>query len=165
MSDSNDTIVNSEDSNYDHTWNWRLSQTQRLTIDSILIALTLATLTYGVTSWCILKKFRNYKNFVLLNAILSNFLRNILTPIYLHLSSENDHNKSNATTASMLYLEYLAEYFSTAKTHWLLIISHMFYADIVKVFSGNMQRRYLKSSIFGWGVSLITTAIFIYAYV
>lgn len=40
----------------------------------IIYALTIAAFIYGVTSWCLIKKFRNYRNFVFLNAILPNLL-------------------------------------------------------------------------------------------
>ena len=63
----------------------------------------------------------------------------------------------------VLIFLFIRDYFETAKTHWTLVISHMFYVDIVKVFSGTIRRRYLKSCVFGWGVSLITSISYSYA--
>ncbi|KAJ8730996.1 hypothetical protein PYW08_002409 [Mythimna loreyi] len=110
----------------------------------LMCVLTLAALIYGLTSWCFLKKFQSYRNYVLLNAILSDFF------YYLTFS----------TMKHWIFISsFQLHYFATAKTHWLLVISHMFYVDIVKVFNQNVQRRYLKSCVFGWGVAIITTTI------
>ena len=51
---------------YEFAWDWQFSYTQQLTIDMIVLVLSLTALTYGVTSWCVLKKFRSYRNFVFL---------------------------------------------------------------------------------------------------
>ncbi|KAJ8721674.1 hypothetical protein PYW07_002449 [Mythimna separata] len=115
----------------------------------IVLVLTLAALIYGLTSWFILKKFRNYRNFVFLNAILTFFLLSCLFIIAKEIEF--------LRTSGLFY--NLPHYLITARNHWLLIISHMFYVDIVKVFNQNVQRRYLKSCMFGWGVPLITYLI------
>ncbi|KAJ8714963.1 hypothetical protein PYW08_004944 [Mythimna loreyi] len=108
----------------------------------IVYVLTLAAFTYGLISWCLIKKFRNYKNYTFLCTIFANLL--LLTCGFI------------ASTSNWLYFSTLF-YFYTVKHYWLLVISHMFYVDFVKVFNGNINRKYLKSSIFSWGVPLIPT--------
>lgn len=127
-----------------------LACTHEFIILNIMIVTTLATLIYGVVSWCIVKKFRNYRNFVFLNGILSNFTFYLLFLVYEYSINENN-------VMAEVFLQYLA----TSKSHWLVVISHMFYVDIVIVFNTQILRKYLKSTLFGWGVSLITTAIFV----
>lgn len=148
-----------EDSS-DAEWNddeesfvWELSVTQEYIILYIIIILTSATLIYGVSSWCVMKKFRNYRNFVFLNGILSNLLYYSILLIFKWTENGFIENVTN----------YLCMYFETAKCHWLVVISHMFYVDIVKVFNGYyLQRRFLKSCIFGWGLSLITNTMSVF---
>ncbi|KAJ8721676.1 hypothetical protein PYW07_002451 [Mythimna separata] len=115
----------------------------------IMLVLMLAALIYGLTSCCILKKFRNYRNFVFLNAILTYFLLYCLDIML----EEIEFLRTSGLFSN------LPHYLATAKNHWLLVISHMFYVDIVKVFNQNVRRRYLKSFMFGWGVPLITYLI------
>lgn len=113
-------------------------------INSAVLVVTLATLLYGLISWCVLPKFRNYRNYVFFNALLSNFLKIMA------------YHFSGLLCLQLKTRFYLRRYFSTTNTYWLLVISHMFYIDIVKVFNGNTRRRFLKSSFLGWGVPLIT---------
>ncbi|KAJ8730997.1 hypothetical protein PYW08_002410 [Mythimna loreyi] len=116
-------------------------------MDYIICVLTLAALIYGLTSWCFLKKFRNYRNYVLLNAILSYFFH-YFTFILMYSKKIRFDDYSE-----------VIDYFTTVKNHWLLVISHMFYVDIVKVFNQNIKRRYLKASLFSWGLPVITSII------
>lgn len=120
-----------------------------LTVEKIVfhisLALTIAALAYGVTSWIILKKFRHYRNYVFLNLILQNFF----TFIFYYGAS------IMVTFMSTLIILGIFLYLAAAKLFWMIVICHMFYVDIVKVFDGHIRRKYLKSALFGWGASLI----------
>lgn len=121
-----------------------------------ILTLTLVTFSIGVTSWRIIRKFRLYRNYVYLNAILTNFLQiivNILIPYTMG-------SIKNAWFHRFFFC--LNVYLSSVKSHWLLLICHLFYADFVKVFDVHIQRRYLKSTLFAWGVSFVTTTIFMF---
>ncbi|KAJ8715008.1 hypothetical protein PYW08_004989 [Mythimna loreyi] len=150
-----------DDDNYDYSLDctWELSVTQDLIIMIVVIVLTLITFIFGVTSWCIMKKFRTYKNYVFLNAILSNLLY-FLCRVWI-LKEYDIYGLDILVTLKYYdkYSYYACEYILTVRFHWLIVISHMFFVDIVKVFSGNIQNKYLKSAIFGWGISLITATI------
>lgn len=135
---------------------WYISRSTDFIIKSVVIAVTLATLIYGVVSWCIMKKFRTYRNYVFLNAILSNFLYCVAVLWRKRILRSSD------SIGWKVFSYFFLTYVSTAKCFWLVVINHMFYVDLVKVFDTHVQRRNLKSSIFGWGVSLITTAIYTY---
>ena len=105
----------------DDTWDWSLSDTQQLIINYIVLVLTLSTLIYGITSWCILRKFRNYRNFVFLNAILSNFINDTSNKVihfyFIWFGVE---------TYLFYGLIFLSHCCHTARAHWLLVISHLF---------------------------------------
>ena len=128
-------------------------------IVNMSLALTVVTLIYGVVSWCVLKKFRYYRNFVILNAILANFLLFVMLMCLRFITQ----HCSRANLPYMLFViltMFLTLYLGSVKLYWLIAISHMFYVDIVKVFYGHIQRRYLKCSLFGWGVPLLTSLIY-----
>ena len=130
-------------------------------IHYIVLGLTLSALLYGAASWYVFKKFRNYRNYVFLNSILANFLLYSTIKIMVNYE-EYIYGPSNIWAYRIVYNLYL--YLLCVKNYWLLVISHMFYVNFVKVFNGNIQRKYLKSSIFAWGVALITTILFILLY-
>lgn len=143
---SSDWEYNTKESDYNY---YLLLTVHQWIIRLVLSVLSLVTLIVGVASWCIIKKFRNYRNFVFLNGLLSNFLLYSTLMRFCFVNS------------SLTYAMYwLSEYLETAKCHWLVVISHMFYVDIIKVFKRHyFQRRYLKSTLFGWGVPLIPIVV------
>ncbi|KAJ8712279.1 hypothetical protein PYW07_005121 [Mythimna separata] len=134
--------------------NWNLTENAVLFIISVIVTvLTLLTFLYGVTSWCIKEKFRTFKNFVFLNAVFTNLLLTLLSLAVFFIQ---------LNFGSYIYYMSVTEYISTVKFHWLIIIGYIFYDDIVKIFKEPVQNLYLKSNIFGWGISLILSAIFTY---
>ena len=122
-----------------------------------MLALTTAALIYGLTSWYLITKFRNYMNFVFLCAIVTNIYAIPVVMYYEHLSTLVMQMKSDVL--SSIIGQFLFIYSMAVRHYWLIIICNMFYVDIVKVFDGHIRRRYLKSNIFGWGVSAVTTII------
>ncbi|KAF9823711.1 hypothetical protein SFRURICE_009468, partial [Spodoptera frugiperda] len=106
---------------------------------------------YGLTSWCLIKKFRHYKNYVFLNIILSISLQ---LSVYLL----PDILKENKFFYEIWWLILL--YFILSFHHWLLVLSYIFYVDFVKVFNINISRRFLKSSIFAWGMPALIVFVF-----
>ncbi|KAJ8707471.1 hypothetical protein PYW08_010723 [Mythimna loreyi] len=121
-------------------------------VEYLVLVLTLAAFIYGVISWYLIKKFRHFKNFVFINAIASSLLRlltvSIIIPIVMHFF----------VIDSKFMLEvchYICTYSTTAQNYWLLVICHLFYTDIVKVFGGHINRKYMKSCMFAWGIPFI----------
>lgn len=53
------------------------------------------------------------------------------------------------------YSLYSLIFLTTVYNYWLLIMTYMFYVDIVKVFENNVERKFLKSTLFAWGVPII----------
>lgn len=119
------------------------------------LVLTILALIYGVTSWCFMKKFRSYRNFVNLNAILANFLLNLLATI----ANYDDDFGFKAPNWLFELFSYPCLYFTTVRSFWLVVICHMFYVDFVKVFNDPVQKRFLKSSLFAWGIPLLITGM------
>lgn len=146
------------DTSKDYTENEHVSV--RINIHFIILALTLATLIYGVTSWCTIKKFRNFKNYVYLNAILAN----VLTILFYIIDHYIVHNVMFSDPLSYIWF-LMTEllfilYFKTVCKHWLVVIIYMCYVDFVGVFHMNFQRKNIKSSLFAWGAPFITTVTF-----
>lgn len=131
------------------------------TLVHITLALGLVSLLYGVTSWYCFYKFRNYRNFVFLNTILVNLLYVIIIHRRNFYSSVvQDFISTKEIQLLMMEIRVtVIFYLLCVKNHWLVINSHLFYSSIVKVFNGHIQRKYLKSNLFGWGVPLLTTII------
>ena len=110
------------------------------------LSMTLATLIYGVTSWCLIKKFRNFNNYVYLNAIIVTIIRLIvvsITNIYF----------IESITKFTHFLIFI--FFSTVFNYWLLVMSYMFYVDVVKVFNGSFKKKFLTCFLLAWCVPMI----------
>ncbi|KAF9801949.1 hypothetical protein SFRURICE_016199, partial [Spodoptera frugiperda] len=123
----------------------------RYVVTWILIVLTLIAFMYGLTSWCLIKKFRHYRNYVFLNIILSNLLRismYVLPDIWCESIIDCD------------ILTLISLYFDLCFHHWLLVFSCILYVDFVKVFHIDISRRFLKSSIFAWGMPALIVFVF-----
>lgn len=126
-------------------------------VEYIVLVLTLAAFLYGVISWCLIKKFRHFRNFVYLEAIGSSLLRlttvSIVIPGVMQVIVIDDEQ-------IMDIWRYICAYFTTVQNYWLLVICYIFYVDIVKVFRGHVNRKYLKASLFAWGLPFITFLLY-----
>lgn len=123
----------------------------------VLFALTLIAFVYGVTSWCLIKKFRHFRNYVILSAITAGLLRLVTFQIGMSLITRDivlNYPVVPALVASTM------TYFSLSFNCWLLVLCYIFYVDFVKVFRLDIHRRYLKSSLFAWGLSFLSTIIY-----
>ena len=120
----------------------------------IQLGITLATFMYGVISWCLIKKFRTFNNYVYLNVVLVNLLRLIVVMLPLMY---------NVYIAVFLRHEdlhfFIYAFLFTVLNYWLIVMCYMFYVDIVKLFSRDVKRRHLYSFLFGWGVPSVLTGI------
>ncbi|KAJ8707469.1 hypothetical protein PYW08_010721 [Mythimna loreyi] len=120
-----------------------------------LFILPLTAVLYGVTSWCIIKKFRHYRNFVLLSACIADMLYLL---VWFFMSYPDK---------LLIYLPDLSIYIFAiflccllSYNCWLLVLCYIFYVDFVKVFSMDIRRRYLKSCLICWGVPIVTLFLF-----
>lgn len=124
-------------------------------ISGILFILSFIAFVYGVTSWCLIKKFRHFRNYVILSAITVNTLR-ILS--YLIFRLMITHFLLPVEVFIFIFAAFV--YFSLSFHCWLLVLCYIFYVDFVKVFRLDIHRRYLKSSLFAWGVPFVTTSLY-----
>ena len=126
-------------------------------------AMTTVTLLYGVISWWLIEKFRNYRNFVFLNATFANFLVVVIVMSCSYVL-KNISNISGTLMYQQFYVLnfFLFLYISTVKVYWLIVICHMFYVDIVKVFNGHIKSRHFKSGLFAWGLPFVTSVMYTY---
>lgn len=107
-----------------------------------------------LTSWIILPKWRTFKNYVYLNIIIS-FCAVFFLPIALFLISDfNDYYNF-----TYIFVDLSINFFTFSSCCWLMVLSMVFYADLVKVFGGNTTRKYLKSNAFAWGMPAAVTAV------
>ena len=121
-------------------------------INVIMLVLTLTALIYAVVSWRIMKKFRDYKNFVFLNLILVNFL------LYSLRSGMEYAGKINISW--VVKMIHMFKYYIILGNHyWLVVTTYMFYVEFVKVFNGHIKMKFLKSCLFGWGMPFISLGL------
>ena len=114
-----------------------------------LFTLCLATFIYGVTSWYLIRKFRNFNNYVYLSANLVNILRlTVVTITLIHCEAATVDFRDCIT----MYWFIIFLHLTTVYNCWLLVMCYMFYVHIVKVFHKDIEKKYLKSSIFAWAV-------------
>lgn len=121
--------------------------------DIFLFMLSVLTFIVGVTSWTFIKKFRLFKNYILLSIIFNNAtnaaIRNINVQCYFE-------NATNLETVFIIYF-VLYIFFRISLNYWLLILCYVFYLDLAKVYNNHISRRYLKANLFGWVLPLIVT--------
>lgn len=119
----------------------------------ILVVCTLLAIIYGVTSWCLIKKFRVFRNYVILSAIVAKMCLCLFYLLNYYLCIEQmlmEYPVMEVLSAALVL--YLALSFHC----WLLVLCYIFYVDFVKVFRLDIHRRYLKSTLFGWGLPFIS---------
>lgn len=104
----------------------------------IAAVLSLVTCVFALISWIMIPKWRTFKNYVFVNLILS-----------YTLSYTFFFTKIFDITNDYVYI------FVCSFSCWLFIGSIVFYMDIVKVFSVEVTRKKIKSTIFAWGAPLL----------
>ena len=109
------------------------------------------TFIYGVTSWCFIRKFRNFNNYVYLSATIVNILRLVIMTIIF-----NNCGKIVSNVEFVNVYFYIFMFLSTVYHYWLVVLCYGVY---VKVFHRDLSRKYLKSSIFAWGFPLVVWLI------
>ncbi|KAF9823554.1 hypothetical protein SFRURICE_011407 [Spodoptera frugiperda] len=122
-------------------------------VEYLVLAMTLTAFIYGVISWCLIEKFRHFRNFVYINAVVSSLLRlltvSIIIPCVMQVIVIDDKDILDIC-------RYICTYFSAVQNYWMLVICYIFYVDIVKVFRGHVKRKYLKCYLFAWGIPFVT---------
>ncbi|KAF9823553.1 hypothetical protein SFRURICE_011406 [Spodoptera frugiperda] len=122
-------------------------------VEYLVLAMTLTAFIYGVISWCLIEKFRHFRNFVYINAVVSSLLRlltvSIIIPCVMQVIVIDDKDILDIC-------RYICTYFSAVQNYWMLVICYIFYVDIVKVFRGHVKRKYLKCCLFAWGIPFLT---------
>lgn len=128
-------------------------------VDYTVFTITLIVCLFGVVSWVLIKKIRSLKNYVFLSTmfvtVLNFFAIGFNAFKYFETLSQSDE---------LFYLITLYEcviiYLRLVVSFWLLVLCCLFYVDIVKVFKVDITRRFLKSTLFAWGVPFIITLVF-----
>lgn len=128
---------------------------------SIGVMLTVIGLTYEVISWCIFKKFRNFRNYVYFNMFLADMLYYVFCLLII-VVGEMIKKESNLTNFLLVVFVCFAQYVSSlCFNFWLLILCYMFYVDYVKVSNVAIRRKYLKSNLFAWGIPFVSGLLII----
>lgn len=121
---------------------------------------TMLAFIYGVTSWYLMKKFRNFRNYVILSAILANLIRLLVVELCMILVSEDVIIQFPVVRVVPISLTM---YSTLSFNCWLLVLCYYFYIDLVQVFYIDIQKKYLKSGLFAWGLPLISSVIYFVA--
>ena len=119
-----------------------------------LFAITLATFIYGVTSWCLIRKFRNFNNYVYLSATIVNIMRLALVS---HVLTYCGERLSVVQLVNGYFFVFIFQ--STVYNYWLVVMCYVYYVKLVKVFNGDIKRKYLKSTVFAWGMPIVVILI------
>lgn len=123
----------------------------------VIFVPTMIAFSYGVISWCLLKKFRHFRNYVIISAITANLLRLGLFEVSMAIAFNGI--AVNLTSVRAFLLTVVA-YCSLIFNCWLLVLCYIFYMDFVKVFRTEIRRRYLKSSLFAWGLPIVVSLLY-----
>ncbi|CAH0603060.1 unnamed protein product [Chrysodeixis includens] len=127
-------------------------------VDYTVFIITVIVCLFGALSWIKIKKIRSLKNYVFLNTMFATVLNffAIWFNAYKYLDTLDKGDK-------LFYLitlyQFVIIYLRLVVSFWLLVLCCLFYVDIVNVFKVDITRRYLKSSLFAWGVPLIITFV------
>uniref|UniRef100_A0A2A4JP70 Uncharacterized protein n=1 Tax=Heliothis virescens TaxID=7102 RepID=A0A2A4JP70_HELVI len=83
-------------------------------VEYLVLVLTLAAFLYGVLSWCLIAKFRHFRNFVYINAIVSSLLRlvtvSLIIPGVMQIIHIDDKDIMNIC-------RYICTYFSAVQNY------------------------------------------------
>lgn len=120
----------------------------------------LYTIIYITLSWiCILlwlkiAEWHKFSNYVFLNLTLAFTVRYFtpILPYILHIYRLID---SYDFVYKTFY--YLFTFFGYSLCCWLTVMSVVIYNNIVKIYNSDMDKKYLMSSLFAWGLPLIIT--------
>lgn len=127
----------------------------------LLMALTLTVFIVGVASWIKFKNIRTLKNYVFLNIMFSRVLMFVAFSFNFYGLLKYFEERIDGVTSLTLVLiyDFFLSYFVLVFTFRVLVLSCIFYVDIVKVFNANITRRYSKSSLFAWGIPIIIVLV------
>lgn len=126
-------------------------------IEWILLAITIPAFLYGVTSWCLINKFRHFRNYLVLSAITANMLKSIVT--CLSTSFINHKSFILDIPVGLLLVGSSIMFTVLSFNSWVLVLSYLFYKDFVKVFKIDVASSYLKTSIFAWDPRFIVSFV------
>lgn len=108
------------------------------------IALCFTTVSFGIVSWALIAKWRQFRNYVSIMVCFSGGLFNIA---------------STLTFISKTIMAFITMLGVSSFVFWLLITSVIFYVDVVRIFSYNYEHVYLKSAAFAWGIPALILVI------
>lgn len=126
------------------------------TVDWIFfVALVIATL-FGLISWCLLKKFRTFRNYVLLSTIIAQMLLMLMFDPSDLFGEETVKNNEALRIIPFVLLVF----FIMCVKCWLIVLCFVFSVDFVRVFHYDFRAKYLCSTLFAWGVPFIIVLIY-----
>lgn len=135
-----------------------VSMTCYLVANYVLFTMILLSFFYGVISWIAVKSFRNFNNYVFMNAILVNIFRFICTSIVI-----SNCELTDAFIISFFSFKNIAFniflYFTTVYNFWVIVICYGLYVKVVKVFYIEVESKCIKSFLYAWGVPLTVLVI------
>lgn len=155
LQDRDTTVEPVYDGNFTDYFNKTLVDEEWETLEKLLVletyvkylayvaaVLSLVTCVLAFITWINIQKWRTFRNFVYLNLIFC------YTALYIWF----------IFPFSSVF-DFLVLIFIDSFTCWLFIASVVSYMDIVKVFSVNVPRKRLKSSLFAWGMPSLISLI------
>lgn len=123
----------------------------------IFLVAVATAVVFGVVSWSVLNKFRTFRNFVLLSALVALLLQMLVLWLSERFISEEVAESNPAVNVVVLCYYVL---FQSAFQYWLLVLCYVFSVDFVQVFHYDCRRKYLWSNLFAWGLPFITVHLF-----
>lgn len=109
----------------------------------VATVLCFTTVIFGALSWTLLPKWRQFRNYVFINASLASGTYLILNSGYIDTDT---------------FLNYIADVCDNALPCWLVLIAYSFYMNVVKIFSHHPDHVYLYANAFGWAVPALFCA-------
>lgn len=137
---ASESINNSTQENEDAE---QLAETVLIYFYFCAILVSIATIVFGVITWTVIPKWRQFRHYVFLCLILTN-----IPDLLLYLTLD----------MSPIMEEFIIVYSRITFTHWLMIITVMFYIEFVQVFRSlkTLKHVYLHANVFGWLVPFVT---------
>lgn len=115
------------------------------------------TFIYGVVSWCLIKKFRNFRNYVLLGPILAITMCCLAAHVQVFILASKPHLAETIIfTAIYAFLLYFALVFYC----FFIVLCYIFYVDYVKVLHLKINNKYLICSLFVWCFPFVEIFVF-----
>lgn len=112
--------------------------------------------------WIVIPRWRKFSNYILFNTIFVFYMRlcaPIVFVLYIIISDSTNYDDDDDSKIVFYCFEYLTVLCIYSSCCWLSVMTVTVYVDIACIFNNDITKKYLKCTLFAWGVPFVFTTI------